>query len=325
MEREVLASTSAIPNIMMEQNFEINFVSCQANEYWLSASDVTAIARLQYNIPTDHFQIIGVDPNMRRQLGNLIANMRIEGRQYSVVLLNHENVHWTALVLWLNPRQMTVNGYYVDSFGQQMDNELRYYLQESGVARINDLSSIQQQRDSFNCGFWALMNAITIRNQLQSGEFRNDKIQSCLETSSQAAMNSPLEYFRQLREDVFLKLTQDRSRRDQLIREYNFESVLILEQLVEPLLNNGGNNFDILSCILFSHTISASLFKHKRSLIQQQQVPQNLAAGGAACKCMWKVLQNASITEMIQKFPQASKNSTMALKNISIGLVNRWD
>lgn len=167
MQREVLASTPVIPERMVRENFEMNFVSGNADQYWLNASDLTAIARRQYNIPTDYLRTFRVEPAMRPMLGNLIRSMRDERRQYSVVILNDEN-HWTALVLWLQPDQINVNDYYKDSFGHPISDHLWHYLKESGVARINDLSVIQQQTDGFNCGFWALMNSRTIIDRLQS-------------------------------------------------------------------------------------------------------------------------------------------------------------
>ncbi|MFT4327658.1 MAG: ankyrin repeat domain-containing protein [Wolbachia pipientis] len=85
-------------------------------------------------------------------------------RRPLTLIVNLNNNHWVTLVVSHQDGQYS--GYYADSLGNNVPDDIRQVLQQNRITNLNDVS-ILQQTDGHNCGLWALENARDINAVLQ--------------------------------------------------------------------------------------------------------------------------------------------------------------
>lgn len=150
-------------------------------------------------------------------------------RRPLTLIVNLDNNHWVALVISHQNEQY--NGYYVDSLGNNIPDNIRQVLQQAQIT-VNDVS-VTQQRDGYNCGLWALENARDINAVLQGSRSRNipNEMRNRLQVRGRDE-----DYFIRMRKDISERLSTDPE------RIANLEAVLAETQ--QPR-----KKFDLNSCV----------------------------------------------------------------------------
>ncbi|WP_447933209.1 ankyrin repeat domain-containing protein [Wolbachia endosymbiont of Dactylopius coccus] len=212
--------------------------------YWLQQHDIADIARVEYGYGTDTlFEVVGSPEHIASQLQQF-QNSVIAGdeRRPLTLIVNLDNNHWVTLVISYQNGQY--NGYYVDSLGNNIPDNIRQVLQRAQIT-VNDVS-VAQQTDGHNCGLWALENARDINTVLQ-GSRNNvlDEIRSHLQVRERSE-----DYFVSLREHISNILSMDSQ------RIANLEAVLAETQQTKFNLNScvkpGGRSKISINPCLFS-------------------------------------------------------------------------
>lgn len=208
---------------MRIQGEDLNFLESATDNgdynYWLQQHDIARIARIGYRDGNDvqfnptNFEIIGSLDQLSIQLERLQNVQHI-----MTMIINLDNRgHWVTLVVYQN------NAYYADSLydsekdtteeRHEMPNNIRSILdQAQTINNIFDLR-VSQQTDGYNCGLWALENAITLNQTLQENQDLNG-IKNRLKPTQQ--MNE--KYFEEKREELSRRLFEDNERQN-LFRE----------------------------------------------------------------------------------------------------------
>ncbi|WP_425385027.1 ankyrin repeat domain-containing protein [Wolbachia endosymbiont (group B) of Schoenobius gigantella] len=163
--------------------------------YWLQQHDIADIARIKYDYGIDTlFEIVGSPEHIVNQLQQFQNSVTTRGERRPLTLIvNLDNNHWVTLVV--SHQNGQYNGYYVDSLGNNVPDNIRQVLQQAQIT-VNDVSVIQQ-RDGYNCGLWALENARDINTVLQGNRLSNipDEIRNHLRI--------------QRRENNFIRMRED--------------------------------------------------------------------------------------------------------------------
>ncbi len=176
--------------------------------YWLQQHDMAYVARAQrYNFPVGHemrFHIMGIINDQVDVLETHIRRFKKErdvGPRRSTLIVNLGGNHWVTLVI--DYRNRNYIGYYADSFGTGIRDDIREALESNGVL-VRDIS-VLQQRDGYNCGFWALENARDINQVLNEnpGGRIEDAIKERLRRDD---LNRNENYFQTLRDEVSREL-----------------------------------------------------------------------------------------------------------------------
>jgi len=175
--------------------------------YWLQQHDIADIARIEYGYGADTlFEIVGSPEHIVNQLQQFQNSVTTRGERRPLTLIvNLNNDHWVTLVI--SHQNGQYNGYYVDSLGNNVPDSIRQVLQQAQIT-VNDVS-VTQQRDSYNCGLWALENARDINAVLQiSGSHDiSDEIRNRLQVQGRNE-----DYFIRTREDISDRLSIDPQR-----------------------------------------------------------------------------------------------------------------
>ncbi|MDV6248571.1 C48 family peptidase [Wolbachia endosymbiont of Zaprionus taronus] len=198
--------------------------------YWLQQHDITYVARAQrYNFPVENemrFNVVGISGNQVDVLETHIRNFKNEGNvgpRRSILIVNLGGNHWVTLVI--DYRNGNYIGYYADSLGHNVLNSVRRVLEDNNVTLHNILIDQQgnrlvQQKDGYNCGFWALENARDINEVLQQNNNLGNRGGGVLdEMRNSLTLNVPglnnivdennlrnEEYFKVLRRDISREL-----------------------------------------------------------------------------------------------------------------------
>ncbi|WP_304956792.1 C48 family peptidase [Wolbachia endosymbiont of Delia radicum] len=198
--------------------------------YWLQQHDITYVAMTQrYNFPVVdemRFNVIGISGNQVDVLKTHIRHFKNEGDvgpRRSILIVNLGGNHWVTLVI--DYRNGNYIGYYADSLGHNVLNSVRRVLEDNNVTLHNILIDQQgnrlvQQRDGYNCGFWALENARDINEVLQQNNNLGNRGGGVLdEMRNSLTLNVPglnnivdennlrnEEYFKVLRRDISREL-----------------------------------------------------------------------------------------------------------------------
>ncbi|WP_264687638.1 ankyrin repeat domain-containing protein [Wolbachia endosymbiont (group B) of Erynnis tages] len=199
--------------------------------YWLQQHDIADIARIEYGYGTDGantlFEVVGSPKHIANQLQQFQNSVTTRGERRPLTLIvNLDNNHWVTLVI--SHQNGQYNGYYVDSLGNNVPDNIRQVLQQAQIT-VNDVSVIQQ-RDGYNCGLWALENARDINTVLQGNRLSNipDEIRNHLRIQRRE------NHFIRMREGISNTLSIDPQ------RIANLEAVLAGTQ--QP-------KFDLNSCV----------------------------------------------------------------------------
>ncbi|WP_264377026.1 ankyrin repeat domain-containing protein [Wolbachia endosymbiont (group B) of Ochlodes sylvanus] len=196
--------------------------------YWLQQHDIADIARIKYGYGIDTlFEIVGSPEHIVNQLQQFQDRVTTRGERRPLTLIvNLDNNHWVTLVI--SHQNGQYNGYYVDSLGNNVPDNIRQVLQQAQIT-VNDVSVIQQ-RDGYNCGLWALENARDINTVLQGNRLSNipDEIRNHLRIQRRE------NHFIRMREGISNTLSIDPQ------RIANLEAVLAGTQ--QP-------KFDLNSCV----------------------------------------------------------------------------
>ncbi|WP_341823711.1 ankyrin repeat domain-containing protein [Wolbachia endosymbiont (group A) of Agelastica alni] len=173
------------------------------------------------------FEIVGSPEHIVNQLQQFQDSVTTRGERRPLTLIvNLDNNHWVTLVI--SHQNGQYNGYYVDSLGNNVPDNIRQVLQQAQIT-VNDISVIQQ-RDGYNCGLWALENARDINTVLQGNRLSNipDEIRNHLRIQRRE------NHFIRMREGISNTLSIDPQ------RIANLEAVLAGTQ--QP-------KFDLNSCV----------------------------------------------------------------------------
>ncbi|WP_419198621.1 ankyrin repeat domain-containing protein [Wolbachia endosymbiont of Rhagoletis cingulata] len=218
----------------------------QDYHYWLQQHDIADIARIKYGYGIDGadtlFEIAGSPEHVVNQLQQFQNSVTTRGERRPLTLIvNLDNNHWVTLVIAHQNGQY--NGYYVDSLGNNVPDNIRQVLQQAQIT-INDVS-VTQQRDGYNCGLWALENARDINTVLQGNRLSNipDEIRNHLRIQRRE------NHFIRMREGISNTLSIDPQ------RIANLEAVLAETQQPKFDPNNcigGGRSRRSINPCLFS-------------------------------------------------------------------------
>nr|WP_253309278.1 ankyrin repeat domain-containing protein [Rickettsia endosymbiont of Ceutorhynchus assimilis] len=198
--------------------------------YWLQQHDIADIARIEYGYGADTlFEIVGSPEHIVNQLQQFQDSVTTRGERRPLTLIvNLDNNHWVTLVVAYQNGQY--NGYYVDSLGNSVPDNIRQVLQQAQIT-VNGVS-VTQQRDGYNCGLWALENARGINAVLQGSRSNiPDEIRNRLQVQGRDEA-----YFIRTREDVSDRLSIDPQ------RIANLETVLAETQAPRK-------KFDLNNCV----------------------------------------------------------------------------
>ncbi|OAB79365.1 hypothetical protein WSTR_05260 [Wolbachia endosymbiont of Laodelphax striatellus] len=215
--------------------------------YWLKQHDIADIARIQYGYGIDGadtlFEIAGSPEHIVNQLQQFQDSVTTRGERRPLTLIvNLDNNHWVTLVIAHQNGQY--NGYYVDSLGNNVPDNIRQVLEQAQIG-VNDVS-VTQQRDGYNCGLWALENARDINTVLQGSRLSNipDEIRNRL------LIQRRENHFIRMREGISDELSIDSQ------RIANLEAVLAETQQPKFNLNScvrpGGRSKRSVNSCLFS-------------------------------------------------------------------------
>ncbi len=196
IERSFLGQVHQLGRSIQRNEQTLEEVTLQQNpdyRYWLSDQDIRRIAHLD-NTYSNMFDVHAMNNNydtsgrglvvvterdqdintgeLREQIRQFIDNIdnnRIVQQQEvptRTFIVNQGGDHWTTLVIAQQNGQY--HGYYADSLGSEIPDNIRQILQQSQVAdnNIHDIC-ISQQADGYNCGLWALENARDINTMLR--------------------------------------------------------------------------------------------------------------------------------------------------------------
>lgn len=138
--------------------------------YWLQQHDIADIVRIEYGennnwqINQNEFEIVGSLDQLDKQLQRFQNNQTAQRR---IMIVNLSGNHWVTLVV--SRQDELYYGYYVDSLGNELPNNVRSILESQRILNIIDFSRPEnpQQRDGHNCGLWVLENAYTLNQMLQ--------------------------------------------------------------------------------------------------------------------------------------------------------------
>lgn len=198
--------------------------------YWLQQHDMSYAARAgRYNFPVGdemQFHIMGIENDQVNVLKTHIRHFKNEGDvepRRSILIVNLGGNHWVTLVI--DYRNGNYIGYYADSLGHNVLNSVRRVLEDNNVTLHNILIDQQgnrlvQQKDGYNCGFWALENARDINEVLQQNNNLGNQGRDVLdEMRNSLTLNVPglnnivdennlrnEEYFKVLRRDISIEL-----------------------------------------------------------------------------------------------------------------------
>ncbi|MFP3022522.1 MAG: Ulp1 family isopeptidase, partial [Wolbachia sp.] len=198
--------------------------------YWLQQHDIADIARIEYGYGADTlFEIVGSPEHIVNQLQQFQDSVTTRGERRPLTLIvNLDNNHWVTLVVAYQNGQY--NGYYVDSLGNSVPDNIRQVLQQAKIT-VNGVS-VTQQRDGYNCGLWALENARGINAVLQGSRSNiPDEIRNRLQVQGRDEA-----YFIRTRENVSDRLSIDPQ------RIANLETVLAETQAPRK-------KFDLNNCV----------------------------------------------------------------------------
>ncbi|WP_214249876.1 C48 family peptidase [Wolbachia endosymbiont of Anopheles demeilloni] len=198
--------------------------------YWLQQHDMSYAARAgRYNFPVGdemQFHIMGIENDQVDVLKTHIRHFKNEGDvepRRSILIINLGSNHWVTLVI--DYRNGNYIGYYADSLGHNVLNSVRRVLEDNNFTLHNILIDQQgnrlvQQRDGYNCGFWALENARDINEVLEQNNNLGNQGRGVLdEMRNSLTLNVPglnnivdennlrnEEYFKGLRRDISREL-----------------------------------------------------------------------------------------------------------------------
>ncbi|WP_353283576.1 ankyrin repeat domain-containing protein [Wolbachia endosymbiont (group A) of Pogonocherus hispidulus] len=198
--------------------------------YWLQQHDIADIARIEYGYGADTlFEIVGSPEHIVNQLQQFQDSVTTRGERRPLTLIvNLDNNHWVTLVVAYQNGQY--NGYYVDSLGNSVPDNIRQVLQQAQI-NVHDVP-VTQQRDGYNCGLWALENARGINAVLQGSRSNiPDEIRNRLQVQGRDEA-----YFIRTRENVSDRLSIDPQ------RIANLETVLAETQAPRK-------KFDLNNCV----------------------------------------------------------------------------
>jgi hypothetical protein len=178
--------------------------------YWLQQHDIADIARLEYHYGIEGsgtlFEIVGSPQQLSHQLEQFQMKVSQDSETQPLTLIvNLRNTHWVTLVIAYQSRQFY--GYYVDSLGHKMPNDIHQALKKAQITPMDFHSYLPtlQKTDGHNCGLWALENATALNRMLQDNQPLNWVF-------GQLKYQRDEKYFEEKRRDFAEKLRRDATR-----------------------------------------------------------------------------------------------------------------
>ncbi|MFP3012711.1 MAG: ankyrin repeat domain-containing protein [Rickettsia sp.] len=263
--RSVQRSEQTLESVTLQQNPDYR--------YWLSDQDIRRIAHLDNTysnmfdvhvhamnnnydtsgrglvVVTDRDQGINTG-ELREQIRQFIDNVdnnRIaqqQGVPRQTFIVNQGGDHWTTLVI--SQQNGQYNGYYEDSLGSIIPDNIRQILQQTQVTdnNIHDIR-ISQQADGYNCGLWALENARDINTMLQE----NRGVQWLrVQLAPERLSRNSEQYFRDKRQ-VFAQVIHDNQAQVDSSRSSNTGSTSDSQVSSSQCLNGNRKKRSISKCL----------------------------------------------------------------------------
>ncbi|MDQ8039359.1 MAG: hypothetical protein REH83_03020 [Rickettsiella sp.] len=133
-------------------------------EYWLSHEDIADIARIKYESyrPIDTvdtyqtFDIIGSPEHMHSVLQTFMSKAAQVKYARLSLIINIFQLHWVSLVITSQNQKAEI--YYIDTLGKDLPPHYQVILDKELPIPCINLSVFLQQKDTYNCGLWALEN-----------------------------------------------------------------------------------------------------------------------------------------------------------------------
>ncbi|MCC8369105.1 MAG: hypothetical protein LN573_03430, partial [Rickettsia endosymbiont of Oxypoda opaca] len=261
--RSVQRSEQTLESVTLQQNPDYR--------YWLSDQDIRRIANLD-NTYSNMFDVHAMNNNydtsgrglvvvtdrdhdintgeLREQIRQFIdnvANNRIaqqQGVPRRTFIVNQGGDHWTTLVI--SQQNGQYHGYYEDSLGSIIPDNIRQILQQTQIAdnNIHDIR-ISQQADGYNCGLWALENARDINTMLQE----NRGVQWLrVQLAPERLSRNSEQYFRDKRQ-VFAQVIHDNQAQVDSSRSSNTGSTSDSQVSSSQCLNGNRKKRSISKCL----------------------------------------------------------------------------
>ncbi|WP_339051511.1 NB-ARC domain-containing protein [Rickettsiella endosymbiont of Xylota segnis] len=139
--------------------------------YWLNQDDLNEIVRLEYNTyagivgSNAKFAVLTSLSDLTNNLEVFLLKTKESAEARLTLIMQLESLHWVTLVISYNARNYIA--YYTDSKNYPMPPE--YYRLLFDQFKIQPMSlspGFLQQTEDYNCGLWALENAVTINQMI---------------------------------------------------------------------------------------------------------------------------------------------------------------
>lgn len=274
IERSFIGQVHQLGRSVQRNEQTLESVTLQQNpdyRYWLSDQDIRRIAHLD-NTYSNMFDVHAMNNNydtsgkglvvvtdrdqgintgeLREQIRQFIDNVdnnRIaqqQGVPRRTFIVNQGGDHWTTLVI--SQQNGQYNGYYEDSLGSIIPDNIRQILQQTQVTdnNIHDIR-ISQQADGYNCGLWALENARDINTMLQE----NRGVQWLrVQLAPERLSRNSEQYFRDKRQ-VFAQVIHDNQAQVDSSRSSNTGSTSDSQVSSSQCLNGNRKKRSISKCL----------------------------------------------------------------------------
>lgn len=189
--------------------------------YWLNQDDLNEILRLEHNtyagiVGNAKFVVSASLSDLTTNLETFLQKTKEFTEVRLTLLMQLERLHWVTLVI--SYKESHYIAYYTDSKNYPMP--LEYYRLLFDQFKIQPMSlspGFQQQIEDYNCGLWALENAVNLNRML-------DENQSLYWLINQLQLSRSKEYFETKRQFLSEKLRIDpgwRERHPMFMQEFN--------------------------------------------------------------------------------------------------------
>lgn len=272
IERSFLGQVHQLGRSVQRNEQTLESVTLQQNpdyRYWLSDQDIRRIAHLD-NTYSNMFDVHAMNNNydtsgkglvvvtdrdqgintgeLHEQIRQFIDNVdnnkivQQQGVPTRTFIVNQGGDHWTTLVI--SQQNGQYHGYYVDSLGSGIPNNIRQILTDNNIINPIDFQ-IRQQADGYNCGLWALENARDINAMLQ--ENRDVQWLRTQLAPERLSRNSE-QYFRDKRQ-VFAQVIHDNQAQVDSSRSSNTGSTSDSQVSSSQCLNGNKKKRSISKCL----------------------------------------------------------------------------
>lgn len=176
--------------------------------YWLNQDDLNEIVRLEYNTYAGIVRSnakVAVLASPSSELTINLDEFLLKAKQFAEVrrtlIIQLESLHWVTLVI--SCKDGNINAYYTDSKNVPLPHEyFQLFFDQFKIQPMSLSPGFLQQKKDYNCGLWALENAVAINRMLEEN-------QSLYWLINQLQLSRSKEYFETQRQLLSEKLRAD--------------------------------------------------------------------------------------------------------------------